>query len=155
MLRLIMCIASSDLQACSGFDFAWIELTEKAIQDWLDHIGMAVRMGNEDSSFSSIGYWNYEAHYCETPEQDFDEMFGDKWADKYEYEGQLIEPESFTPPVYKEQRTECDLVQFTPTGMWWTAVPKHGDLPVETPHISPREIQGFLDRLRGNHLNKE
>ncbi len=153
MLRLILNTPSSDLQACSGFDFAYIVLSVPRIQHWLTWIKKAKQQLLVDTDFYSTQYWNYEAHYCSAPLQGFAALFGDAWENRYENEQWNLEPECFNPPSYTEQRTECDLIKVTTSDLWWAAIPKHGDIHVTTPPIRTDDLYGFLKRLRGKHLD--
>ncbi len=152
MLRLILNTPASDLQAWSGFDFAVIELTIPRIERWIDLMDEATKQQIQYEGFFATEYWDCTPAYCTNSNHDFSELFGDAWDARYESEGWNLEPESFAPPFYMEQRSETERIKVMPSEVWWMAYPKHGDVPITTPPLRRDDMYAFLRRLRGKHM---
>lgn len=152
MLRLILHVTSPEPDATFDYDFAYVELTIPRIQRWLKLIGGARDLAERHNDFYALQHWSNDARYCSDRSHGLDELFGDLWYEKYAEGEWNLEPESFCPPRYQEQRTECGTVKVTPRGLWWKALPKHADMKVSTAEVATGDLHEFLDRLRGKHL---
>lgn len=152
MLRLILQVGSSNHDATFDYDFAYVELTLPRVKHWIDRIQEAHIYAVKHKDFYAIQFWDSTARYCTSPLEGFDGLFGDEWETRYAQEEWGLEPESFIPPAYEEQRTECDTIKITNKGLWWSAIPKHGDTQVSTAEIRLETLYEIRKRLRGNHL---
>ena len=151
MLRLILRALNTDID--SEYNFAYVDLDEAYVKELLHKMDVAAEFKvHEDDMLFAIQTWDCSAVYCSMPTKGFEALYGDIWAGHFElYEWGFV-PETFVIQKYEEQRTEMDLLNVTPSDLWWTATPRHQELEICTSRVTRNMLEDSLERLRGNHL---
>jgi hypothetical protein len=149
----LRCWSSND-QYNADFDYGIVEITPELIQLIEKRRALFNVAYAEDRSLSRMVFWDYTPEFrAERDLEAFaDEQAGDgdqpQWF-KSLADGAEVEdlPESFVMPNDKDGdfRTDYDGMQVTELGVYWTVIPKHAGIRIDTAELSYKDLAEMLE----------
>ena len=141
----------------ADFDYGIVDVTPELLADIERRRKLFVTAHAEDKSLSRMAFWDSSPWF--RAEADL-EMFADNsMGEDDELQPQWFQnlangaesedlPLDFVMPADKDGdfRTECDRMNVTELGVYWTVVPKHSSLQINTGELSYRELDAILGR---------